>query len=189
MQPRVLVADDLSPEAVDHLRARGIDVEVRVGLSPAALEEAAASFDGLLIRSATRVTAGLLEAAPRLRVIGRAGVGVDNVDLESATRRGVLVVNTPGGSSIAVAELALGLLLAVARKLVDATVSVKAGRWEKKRFQGRELAGKTLGRTPAGLGKGPGSMGMGLACRTGKGRGMSATATGTASWAPGRRAG
>jgi D-3-phosphoglycerate dehydrogenase/(S)-sulfolactate dehydrogenase len=145
MPSRVLVADDLSTEAVERLRARGIEVEVRIGLSPAALEAAVGEFDGLLIRSATRVTAGLLDAAPRLRVIGRAGVGVDNVDLAAATRRGVLVVNTPGGSSIAVAELALGLLLAVARRIVGATTSVRAGKWEKKRFQGRELAGKTLG--------------------------------------------
>ena len=97
--PRVLVADDLSPEAIEHLRARGIDVEVRTGLAPAALAAALAGHDGLLVRSATRVTAELLEAAPGLRVVGRAGVGVDNVDLAAATRRGVLVVNTPGGSS------------------------------------------------------------------------------------------
>src|SRR5512133_3147061 len=145
MAHRVLVADDLSPAAIDLLRSRGIEPDVRVGLPPEALAKALGDADGLLIRSATRVTAGLLEAAPRLRVIGRAGVGVDNVDLEAATRRGVLVVNTPGGSSVAVAELALGLLLAVVRQVVTATVSLKAGRWEKKRFQGRELAGKTLG--------------------------------------------
>jgi D-3-phosphoglycerate dehydrogenase len=151
MKPRVLVADDLSPEAVAHLRSRGIDAEVRVGLAPGALEEAVAGCDGLIIRSATRVTAGLIAAAPRLRVIGRAGVGVDNVDLEAATRRGVLVVNTPGGSSIAVAELALGFLLALARHVVGASGSVKAGRWEKKRFQGRELAGKTLGVVGIGM--------------------------------------
>jgi D-3-phosphoglycerate dehydrogenase/(S)-sulfolactate dehydrogenase len=145
MAHRVLVADDLSPQAIDLLRSRGIEPDVRVGLPPAALAHALGDAEGLLIRSATRVTAELLEAAPRLRVIGRAGVGVDNVDLEAATRRGVLVVNTPGGSSVAVAELALGLLLAVVRQIVTATGSLKAGRWEKKRFQGRELAGKTLG--------------------------------------------
>jgi len=145
MPPRVLVADDLSPEAVTHLRTRGLEVEVRVGLPTDALAAALGAFDGLLIRSATRVTAELLEAAPRLRVIGRAGVGVDNVDLAAATRRGVLVVNTPGGSSVAVAELSLGLLLALARHVVGASGSVKSGRWEKKKFQGRELAGKTLG--------------------------------------------
>ena len=145
MASRVLVADDLSPEAIEHLRSRGLEVDVRVGLDPAALLAAIGDADGLLIRSTTRVTAALLEAAPRLRVIGRAGVGVDNVDLAAATRRGVLVVNTPGGSSVAVAELALGLLLALVRQIVTASGSLKAGRWEKKRFQGRELAGKTLG--------------------------------------------
>lgn len=145
MAHSVLVADDLSTEAIDHLRSRGIHVDVRVGLAPAALAEALGAHEGLLIRSATRVTAGLLERATRLRVIGRAGVGVDNVDMEAATRRGVLVVNTPGGSSTAVAELALALLLAASRHLVAATESVKGGRWERKRFQGRELAGKTLG--------------------------------------------
>ena len=145
MAHRVLVADDLSPEAIDLLRARGLEPDVRVGLSPEALVGAVGDADGLLIRSATRVTAALIDAAPRLRVIGRAGVGVDNVDLEAATRRGVLVVNTPGGSSVAVAELALGLLLAVVRQIVPATGSLRSGRWEKKRFQGRELAGRTLG--------------------------------------------
>jgi D-3-phosphoglycerate dehydrogenase/(S)-sulfolactate dehydrogenase len=145
MAHSVLVADDLSSEAIDHLRSRGIEVDVRVGLAPDALAAALGAHEGLLIRSATRVTAGLLESAPRLRVIGRAGVGVDNVDMEAATRRGVLVVNTPGGSSTAVAELALGMLLAASRHLVAATESVKGGRWERKRFQGRELAGKTLG--------------------------------------------
>jgi (S)-sulfolactate dehydrogenase len=159
MAPRILVADDLSAEAVERLRARGIEPEVRVGLTPAQLVGAIAPFDGLLVRSATRVTAQVIEAAPRLRVIGRAGVGVDNVDLEAATRRGVLVVNTPAGSSVAVAELALGLVLSLVRHLHEATASVKAGRWEKKRLQGRELAGKTLGIV------GIGNVGSALAAR------------------------
>lgn len=157
--PRVLVADDLSPGAVEHLRSRGLEVEVRTGLAPGELAAALAGRDGLLVRSATRVTAELLEAAPGLRVVGRAGVGVDNVDLAAATRRGVLVVNTPGGSSVAVAELAIGLLLAVARHVVPATASVKGGRWEKRRFQGRELAGRTLGVV------GIGNVGSALAAR------------------------
>lgn len=143
--PRVLVAEELSPEAVDHLRSRGVEVDVRPGLAGGALLEAVAACDGLVVRSATKVTSELLDAAPRLRVVGRAGVGVDNVDLAAATRRGVLVVNTPGGSAIAVAELALGMLLALSRHLVEATTSLRAGRWEKKRLQGKELAGKTLG--------------------------------------------
>src|SRR5574341_1029102 len=143
--PRVLVAEELSPEAVDHLRSSGVEVDVRPGLAGGALLEAVAACDGLVVRSATKVTSELLDAAPRLRVVGRAGVGVDNVDLAAATRRGVLVVNTPGGSAIAVAELALGMLLALSRHLVEATTSLRAGRWEKKRLQGKELAGKTLG--------------------------------------------
>lgn len=168
-QPRVLVADDLSPEGLDRLRARGVDVVAGTGLGPAELAAAAADCDGLVVRSATRVTAGLLEAAPRLRVVGRAGVGVDNVDLDAATRRGVLVVNTPGGSSTAVAELALGLLLSVVRHVGEATASVRSGRWEKKRFQGTELAGKTLGIV------GIGNVGSALASRA-RGMGMAVIA-------------
>ncbi len=142
---RVLVADDLSKEAVAILRGAGLEVDVRVGLSPEQLEEAIGDYHALAVRSATRVTARLLERAGRLAVIGRAGVGVDNVDVAAATRRGVVVMNTPGGSATTVAELALAMILALARHVASATASVKAGRWEKKRFQGRELAGKTLG--------------------------------------------
>jgi D-3-phosphoglycerate dehydrogenase/(S)-sulfolactate dehydrogenase len=142
---RVLVSDDLSPEAVKILRDAGLEVDVKVGLKPEALEAIIGDYDALAVRSATKVTARLLEKASRLRVVGRAGVGVDNVDLEAATRRGVVVMNTPGGSSTAVAELALAMILALFRRVASATASVKAGKWEKKRFQGRELAGKTLG--------------------------------------------
>jgi D-3-phosphoglycerate dehydrogenase/(S)-sulfolactate dehydrogenase len=142
---KVLVADDLSPAAVSILRNAGLEVDVQVGLGPDQLLAIIGRYDGLAVRSATRVTARLLEAATRLRVIGRAGVGVDNVDLPAATRRGVVVMNTPGGSATTVAELALAMILALSRHVAAATASVKAGRWEKKRFQGRELAGKTLG--------------------------------------------
>jgi len=142
---RVLVSDDLSPEAVQILRDAGLEVDVKVGLAPEALEAIIGGYDGLAVRSATKVTARLLEKATRLKIVGRAGVGVDNVDLEAATRRGVVVMNTPGGSSTAVAELALSMIMALFRHVAAATASVKAGRWEKKRFQGRELAGKTLG--------------------------------------------
>jgi D-3-phosphoglycerate dehydrogenase/(S)-sulfolactate dehydrogenase len=142
---RVLVSDDLSAEAVKILSDAGLEVDVKVGLPPAELEAIIGAYDGLAVRSATKVTAKLLERAGRLRVIGRAGVGVDNVDLDAATRRGVVVMNTPGGSSVTVAELALGMILSLSRHLPSATASVRAGKWEKKRFQGRELAGKTLG--------------------------------------------
>jgi D-3-phosphoglycerate dehydrogenase/(S)-sulfolactate dehydrogenase len=145
MPARVLVADDLSPEAIRVLAGAGLEVDVKVGLKPDELEAIVGGYDGLAVRSATKVTARLLERAGRLRVVGRAGVGVDNVDLDAATRRGVVVMNTPGGSSVTVAELALGMILSLYRHVPAATASVKAGKWEKKRFQGREIAGKTLG--------------------------------------------
>src|SRR6266545_4643865 len=145
MTARVLVSDDLSPEAVRILREAGLEVDVKVGLKPEELLAIIADYDALAVRSATKVTAKVLERAARLKVIGRAGVGVDNVDLDAATRRGIVVMNTPGGSSVTVAELALGFVLALSRHVAAATASVKSGKWEKKRFQGHELAGKTLG--------------------------------------------
>jgi D-3-phosphoglycerate dehydrogenase len=145
MAARVLVSDDLSPEAVRILRSAGLEVDVKVGLAPEALEKIVGDYDALAVRSATKVTAKLIDRATRLKVVGRAGVGVDNVDLAAATRRGIVVMNTPGGSSVTVAELALAMMLSLSRHVAAATASVKAGRWEKKRFQGRELAGKTLG--------------------------------------------
>ncbi len=145
MAPRVLVSDELSADGVAILRKAGLEVDVKVGLKPEELEEIIAGYDALAVRSATKVTARLLERATRLQVVGRAGVGVDNVDLDAATRRGVVVMNTPGGSSVTVAELTVAHMLALARHVPQATASVKAGKWEKKRFQGHELAGKTLG--------------------------------------------
>ncbi len=145
MPASVLVADDLSPLGIQILRDAGLSVDVKVGLKPAELEAVVGGYEALVVRSATKVTARVIEKAAKLRVVGRAGVGVDNVDLEAATRRGVLVMNTPGGSSVTVAELTVGLILALSRHIPQATASVKAGKWEKKRFQGRELAGKTLG--------------------------------------------
>jgi D-3-phosphoglycerate dehydrogenase/(S)-sulfolactate dehydrogenase len=142
---RVLVSDDLSTEAITILREAGLEVDVKVGLAPEALEAIIGGYDALAVRSATKVNARLLEKAERLKVVGRAGVGVDNVDLEAATRRGVVVMNTPGGSSVTVAELALAMMGSIYRHVAAATASVKAGRWEKKKFQGRELCGKTLG--------------------------------------------
>jgi D-3-phosphoglycerate dehydrogenase/(S)-sulfolactate dehydrogenase len=145
MAHRVLVADDLSAEGVEILRRAGLEVDVRVGLKPEELLAAVGDYDAIAVRSATKITAAVLEKATRLRVVGRAGVGVDNVDLDAATRRGVVVMNTPGGSSVTVAELALAMMLALSRHIAQATASVKGGKWEKKRFQGHELAGKTLG--------------------------------------------
>ncbi len=145
MTSRVLVSDDLSAAGVEIMRRAGLEVDVKVGLKPEELAAIIGEYDGLAVRSATKVNAKLLERATRLKVIGRAGVGVDNVDMPAATRRGIVVMNTPGGSSTTVAELTVAHMLSLARHVPQATASVKAGKWEKKRFQGHELAGKTLG--------------------------------------------
>jgi D-3-phosphoglycerate dehydrogenase len=144
---RILISDDLSPEAKTILeRIPGGQVDFKVGLKPAELREIIGGYDALAVRSATKVTADILSAATRLRVIGRAGTGVDNIDLAAATRRGVVVMNAPGGNSVSVAEHTLALLLALARQVADASQSTRGGKWEKKKFAaGRELAGKTLG--------------------------------------------
>ncbi len=143
--PKVLIADDLSRAAVDVFKGWGVEVDVRPGLSAEQLLAAIPPFDGLAVRSATKVTGALLAAAPRLRVVGRAGIGVDNVDVAAATQRGVIVMNTPHGNSITTAEHALSLMLALARQIPDADASTRAGKWEKSKFLGVELAGKTLG--------------------------------------------
>src|SRR6202171_4349859 len=144
---RIHISDDLSPEAKTVLgRIPGAQVDFKPGMKPEELREVIAMYDALAVRSATKVTADLLAAAPRLRVIGRAGTGVDNIDLQAATRRGVVVMNAPGGNSVSVAEHTLALLLALARSIADASQSTRGGRWEKKKFSsGRELFGKTLG--------------------------------------------
>lgn len=144
---RILISDDLSPEAKTILeRIPGATVEFKVGLKPEQLKEIIGGYDALAVRSATKVTADILGAATKLKVIGRAGTGVDNIDLPAASRRGVVVMNAPGGNSISVAELTMALLLNLARQVADASGSTKAGKWEKKKFSsGRELVGKTLG--------------------------------------------
>jgi D-3-phosphoglycerate dehydrogenase len=144
---KVLVADELSPEGLETLRnAPGISVEVKTGLPPRELKAILGQFDVLAVRSATRVTAEVLEDPGKLKLIARAGVGVDNIDVEAATRKGVLVMNTPGGNSVAVAELTIGLMLVLLRQLVPAISATKSGRWEKKRFAGgHELFRKTVG--------------------------------------------
>ena len=144
---RILIADELSQEAKIILeRIPGAQVDVRPGLKPAELREVIGKYEALAVRSATKVTAELLAAAPRLKVIGRAGTGVDNIDLAAATRRGVVVMNAPGGNSVSVAEHTVALLLALARQVTDASQSTRAGKWEKKKYSsGRELFGKTLG--------------------------------------------
>ncbi len=140
----VVVAEKISRRGVDLLKAEP-DWNVTEPAGAEELARALAQAEALIVRSAVKVNAGLLEKAPRLRVVGRAGVGVDNVDLEAATRRGVLVLNTPGGNAVSVAEHALALMLSLARAIPQASQSIKQGRWEKKQFMGRELREKTLG--------------------------------------------
>ncbi len=143
--PKVLISDKLSAQAAELLRARGIDADVDVGLSNDELIERIGAYDGLAIRSATKVTPDVIEAGKNLKVVGRAGIGVDNVDIPAATARGVVVMNTPFGNSITTAEHALAMICALARQIPQADRSTRAGKWEKSRFMGVELAGKTLG--------------------------------------------
>jgi D-3-phosphoglycerate dehydrogenase / 2-oxoglutarate reductase len=143
--PTVLISDDLSPRAVEIFRQRGIDVEVKIGLSPDELKKIIGQFDGLAVRSATKVTKAVLDLAPNLKVIGRAGIGVDNIDVPAATQRGIVVMNTPFGNSITTAEHAIAMMMALARQLPAADRSTQAGKWEKSRFMGVELTGKVLG--------------------------------------------
>jgi D-3-phosphoglycerate dehydrogenase len=143
--PKVLISDQLSPAAVQIFKDRGIDVDVKPGLTKEELKSIIGRYDGLAIRSATKVTADLLTAATHLKVIGRAGIGVDNVDIAASTARGIIVMNTPHGNSITTAEHAIALMFALAREIPAANASTHAGKWEKNRFMGVELTGKTLG--------------------------------------------
>jgi D-3-phosphoglycerate dehydrogenase len=145
MTPKVLISDELSPAAIDVFKERGIDVDVKVGLSKEELAEIIGDYDGLAVRSATKVTEKIIGAAKRLKVVGRAGIGVDNIDTRAATARGIIVMNTPYGNSITTAEHAISLMLALARQIPQADRSTKAGKWEKSKFMGVELFGKTLG--------------------------------------------
>ena len=143
---RVLVTDSLAPQGLRVLeQAPGLEVVDAPGLSPGDLLEAIRDVDGLVIRSGTKVTGDVIEAGTRLKVIGRAGIGVDNVDVPAATQRGIVVVNTPEGNNVTTAEHAIALLIALARHVPQATASMKAGKWEKKKFQGMELFNRVLG--------------------------------------------
>ena len=152
MAPKVLVSDALSETAVQIFRDRGVEVDYMpdLGKDKDKLAEIISNYDGLAIRSATKVTDKLLEKATRLKVIGRAGIGVDNVDIPAASKKGVIVMNTPFGNSVTTAEHAVALMFAVARQLPEASVSTHAGKWEKNRFMGVELFNKTLGVIGAG---------------------------------------
>ncbi|HEX3709430.1 MAG TPA: phosphoglycerate dehydrogenase [Pseudolabrys sp.] len=145
--PKVLISDGLSPAAVQIFKDRGIEVDFQpaLGKDKEKLAAVIGSFDGLAIRSATKVSAKILEQAKNLKVIGRAGIGVDNVDVPAATARGIIVMNTPFGNSITTAEHAISLMLALARQIPEADTSTRAGKWEKNKFMGVEIFGKTLG--------------------------------------------
>ena len=145
MTPKVLISDKLSPAAVQIFKDHGVAVDVKAGLDKDQLAEIIAGYDGLAIRSATKVTAKLLARAKKLKVIGRAGIGVDNVDIPAATAKGIIVMNTPFGNSITTAEHAITLMLSLARQIPMADISTQAGKWEKNRFMGVEITGKTLG--------------------------------------------
>jgi D-3-phosphoglycerate dehydrogenase len=142
---KVLVSDKLSPAAVEIFKNNKVEVDVKTGLKPEELLAIIGDYDGLAIRSATKVTAEVLRAAKKLKVIGRAGIGVDNVDVPAATARGVVVMNTPFGNSITTAEHAIAMMFALARQIPEASASTHAGKWEKNRFMGTELTAKTLG--------------------------------------------
>ena len=144
-RPRVLIADKLSPAALAIFKERGVDADAKPGLSKDELLKIIGDYDGLAIRSATKVTAEVLRAAKKMKVIGRAGIGVDNVDIPAATAAGIIVMNTPFGNSITTAEHAIALMMALARDIPAANASTHAGKWEKNRFLGVELSGKTLG--------------------------------------------
>ena len=150
MAPRVLIADKLSPAAVEIFRQRGVDADVKTGLSKDELLKIIGDYDGLAVRSATKADKDVIAAARRMKVIGRAGIGVDNVDIPAATGAGIVVMNTPFGNSITTAEHAIAMMFALARQLPQADISTQAGKWEKNRFMGVELYAKTLGLIGAG---------------------------------------
>lgn len=143
-RPRILIADPVAPEGIDLLRTVG-DVEVKTGQAADALIASIENYDALVVRSETKVTRAIIEAGTRLQVIGRAGVGVDNIDLEASTERGVIVVNAPQGNTIAAAEHTIALLMALARHVPQADASMRAGKWDRKTYVGTEVRGKTLG--------------------------------------------
>ncbi|MFZ2467975.1 MAG: phosphoglycerate dehydrogenase, partial [Parvibaculum sedimenti] len=143
--PKVLISDKLSPAAVQIFKDRGIEVDVKTGLDKDELIKIIGDYDGLAIRSNTKVTPAVIEAAKNLKVVGRAGIGVDNVDLPAATAKGIIVMNTPFGNSITTAEHAIAMMFALARDIPQANASTHAGKWEKSKFMGVEVTAKTLG--------------------------------------------
>lgn len=142
---KVLVSDNLAQIGVDILRKAGLEVDFKTGMSPDEIKAEIGEYEGLIIRSATKVTADLLESAGKLQVVGRAGIGLDNVDIPAASQKGVIVMNAPDGNATTTAELAISMMMALSRKIPQATASMKTGKWEKKKFMGHELTGKTFG--------------------------------------------
>lgn len=142
---KVLVSDNISPKGIEILKKAGLEVDVKTGMKPEELKACIGEYSGLIIRSATKVTAEILDAAVNLRVIGRAGSGLDNVDKPAASKKGVVVMNTPGGNTVTTAEHSIAMLFSLARMIPQATASMKAGKWEKKKFMGVELFNKVLG--------------------------------------------
>ncbi|QPC43957.1 phosphoglycerate dehydrogenase [Kaustia mangrovi] len=145
MAPRVLIADKMSARAVDVLTERGVEADVKTGLDRDQLIEIINDYDGVIVRSATKITEKVIEASERLKVVGRAGIGVDNIDVKAATAKGIIVMNAPSGNAITTAEHAISMMMALARQVPQANASTHAGKWEKSRFMGMEITGKTLG--------------------------------------------
>ncbi len=142
---KVLISDPIAPDGIEILKQAGLEVLERPGMSKEELLETIKDVDAIIIRSATKMTAEVIEAAKNLKLIARAGTGLDNVDIEAANRRGIVVMNCPGGNTVSAAEHTLSMMLSLARNIPQATASMKAGKWEKKKFMGREITGKTLG--------------------------------------------
>src|ERR1700740_2192840 len=142
---KILIADPISPKGIDLLRAGAkLLVDVKTGLKESDLLGIVAEYSAIVVRSQTKITANVIAAASKLKVVGRAGVGVDNVDVDAATRRGIIVMNTPGGNTISTAEHAFSLMVSTARNIPQADASVKGGKWDRKTFVGVELYNKTL---------------------------------------------
>jgi D-3-phosphoglycerate dehydrogenase / 2-oxoglutarate reductase len=160
---RVLIADDMSKKAVEILSGAGFSVDVKTGMKPEELAAVIGQYHGVGVRSASKIKADTLANPGKLKIIGRAGVGVDNIDVKAATEKGILVINTPQGNAAAAAELAIGLMFALARKIPQAAQSMKQGIWEKKKYMGIEIAGKTLGVIGLGnIGRQAAERGVGL---------------------------
>ena len=142
---KVLISDNLAPAGAQILRDAGLEVDINTGLPLEELKKIIGKYDGLVIRSATKVTADVIECAAKLKVIGRAGIGLDNVDVPAASQKGIVVMNAPDGNATTAAEHAISMMMALSRNIPQATASMKAGKWEKKSFMGREVTGKVLG--------------------------------------------